>query len=123
MGSCLMAICLRRHLPKSKVFYHKMKADYYRYIAEFKTDDAKKAAAENARKAYDDASNIASAGLPVTHPIRAVVSSYCKVWNLVLLTNEILKSLKISKLLMKTKFTFLVNFFKILFNGYLGIGN
>merc|ERR1712232_1491852 len=55
---------------ESKVFYHKMKADYYRYIAEFKTDDTKKAAAENARKAYDDASNIASAGLPVTHPIR-----------------------------------------------------
>merc|ERR1719484_18400 len=50
---------------ESKVFYHKMKADYYRYIAEFKADDAKKA-----RKAYDDASNIASAGLPVTHPIR-----------------------------------------------------
>merc|ERR1712232_864787 len=55
---------------ESKVFYHKMKADYYRYIAEFKTDDKKKEAAENARKAYDDASNIASAGLPVTHPIR-----------------------------------------------------
>merc|ERR1711976_812688 len=55
---------------ESKVFYHKMKADYYRYIAEFKTETAKKEAAENARKAYDDASNIASAGLPVTHPIR-----------------------------------------------------
>jgi 14-3-3 protein epsilon len=55
---------------ESKVFYHKMKADYYRYIAEFKTGDDKTAAAENARKAYDDASNIASAGLPVTHPIR-----------------------------------------------------
>jgi len=55
---------------ESKVFYHKMKADYYRYIAEFKQDDAKKGAAENARKAYEDASRIASAGLPVTHPIR-----------------------------------------------------
>merc|ERR1711937_248444 len=55
---------------ESKVFYHKMKADYYRYIAEFKTDDKKKEAAENARKAYEEASNIASAGLPVTHPIR-----------------------------------------------------
>jgi len=47
-----------------------MKADYYRYFAEFKTDDAKKAAAEHARKANDDASNIACAVLPVTHPIR-----------------------------------------------------
>jgi hypothetical protein len=27
-----------------------MKTDYYRYIADFKTDDAKKAAAENARR-------------------------------------------------------------------------
>merc|ERR1711865_1284952 len=51
---------------ETKVFYHKMKADYYRYIAEFKLDDAKKSAAESARSAYDDA----SAGLPVTHPIR-----------------------------------------------------
>jgi len=55
---------------ESKVFYHKMKADYYRYIAEFKADDAKKAAAENARKAYEEASGIASSGLAVTHPIR-----------------------------------------------------
>jgi len=55
---------------ESKVFYHKMKADYYRYIAEFKAEDEKKTAAENARKAYEDASTIASSGLPVTHPIR-----------------------------------------------------
>merc|ERR1712167_51570 len=55
---------------ESKVFYHKMKADYYRYIAEFKTEDEKKAAAENARKAYEDASNIAEKDLSVSHPIR-----------------------------------------------------
>merc|ERR1712039_883327 len=55
---------------ESKVFYHKMKADYYRYKAEFKTDDAKKEAAENARKAYEEATSIASSGLVVTHPIR-----------------------------------------------------
>merc|ERR1712019_98982 len=55
---------------ESKVFYHKMKADYYRYIAEYKQDDAKKAAAEKARKAYEDASETASSGLAVTHPIR-----------------------------------------------------
>jgi 14-3-3 protein epsilon len=55
---------------ESKVFYHKMKADYYRYIAEFKTDNDKKEAAENARKAYEEASAVASSGLAVTHPIR-----------------------------------------------------
>merc|ERR1712014_364693 len=38
---------------ESKVFYQKMKADYYRYIAEFSDADAKMKAAENARKAYD----------------------------------------------------------------------
>merc|ERR1719379_1184632 len=44
---------------ESKVFYHKMKADYYRYIAEFKSGDAKTSAAESARKAYEDASSMA----------------------------------------------------------------
>merc|ERR1719272_1442508 len=37
---------------ESKVFYQKMKADYYRYIAEFTAGDAKAKAAENARSAY-----------------------------------------------------------------------
>merc|ERR1712193_585187 len=45
---------------ESKVFYHKMKADYYRYIAEFKVDSQKTTAAENARKAYEEASYVAS---------------------------------------------------------------
>merc|ERR1711865_1178134 len=55
---------------ESKVFYHKMKGDYYRYIAEFSDADAKKAAAENARAAYDEAMTEASKELAVTHPIR-----------------------------------------------------
>merc|ERR1712025_64523 len=55
---------------ESKVFYHKMKADYYRYIAEFKNGDQKTQAAENARKAYEEASAVASSGLAVTHPTR-----------------------------------------------------
>merc|ERR1712056_176768 len=55
---------------ESKVFYQKMKADYYRYIAEFTDGDAKSKAAENARAAYAEAAAVAEKDLAVTHPIR-----------------------------------------------------
>merc|ERR1712119_149094 len=55
---------------ESKVFYQKMKADYYRYIAEFTLGDKKSKAAESARQAYQDAQNVAEKDLAVTHPIR-----------------------------------------------------
>merc|ERR1712125_113830 len=55
---------------ESKVFYQKMKADYYRYIAEFSDGDAKSKAAESARVAYDEAQKVAEKDLAVTHPIR-----------------------------------------------------
>jgi len=55
---------------ESKVFYLKMKADYYRYIAEFTQGDAKTKAAESAREAYKAAEDVAAKDLPVTHPIR-----------------------------------------------------
>merc|ERR1712007_22967 len=55
---------------ESKVFYQKMKADYYRYIAEFSEGDAKTKAADNARQAYEEAQKVAEKDLAVTHPIR-----------------------------------------------------
>mmetsp|Transcript_65958 Transcript_65958/g.187360 ORF Transcript_65958/g.187360 Transcript_65958/m.187360 type:complete len:242 (+) Transcript_65958:102-827(+) len=55
---------------ESKVFYQKMKADYYRYIAEFRDGEDKSKAAENARLAYEEASKVAEKDLVVTHPIR-----------------------------------------------------
>merc|ERR1712238_371750 len=55
---------------ESKVFYQKMKADYWRYIAEFTSDEKRAKAAENARKAYEDAKTVADKDLVVTHPIR-----------------------------------------------------
>jgi len=55
---------------ESKVFYHKMAGDYYRYIAEFTEGDTKTGAAESARKAYEEAMQIGEKDLAVTHPIR-----------------------------------------------------
>merc|ERR1712209_222781 len=55
---------------ESKVFYQKMKADYYRYIAEFTEGDTKSKAAESARQAYEDAKTVADKDLVVTHPVR-----------------------------------------------------
>ncbi|KAL6899301.1 hypothetical protein ACP4OV_005959 [Aristida adscensionis] len=56
--------------PESKVFYLKMKGDYYRYLAEFKTGSERKDAAENTMVAYKAAQDIALAELAPTHPIR-----------------------------------------------------
>merc|ERR1711862_887711 len=55
---------------ESKVFYQKIKADYYRYIAEFTSGDKKSAASEGAKNAYEEAQKVAEKDLAVTHPIR-----------------------------------------------------
>jgi 14-3-3 protein epsilon len=53
-----------------KVFYYKMKADYYRYMSEFQMEEERQNSAENALAAYKTANEAASQGLPPTHPIR-----------------------------------------------------
>lgn len=55
---------------ESKVFYCKMKGDYYRYLAEFTADKERDVASDQAKKAYDVATSVAAADLPPTHPIR-----------------------------------------------------
>ncbi|CAO2814547.1 unnamed protein product [Amaranthus hypochondriacus] len=55
---------------ESTVFYYKMKGDYYRYLAEFKSGDARKEAANQSMKAYESATTTAEAELSPTHPIR-----------------------------------------------------
>ncbi|CAH1439770.1 unnamed protein product [Lactuca virosa] len=54
----------------SKVFYLKMKGDYHRYLAEFKTGGERKEAAESTLTAYKSAQDIANTELAPTHPIR-----------------------------------------------------
>ncbi|GMG98530.1 hypothetical protein Nepgr_000370 [Nepenthes gracilis] len=55
---------------ESTVFYYKMKGDYYRYLAEFKTGNERKDASDKSMKAYEVATSTAEAELPPTHPIR-----------------------------------------------------
>uniref|UniRef100_A0A7R9VPT6 14-3-3 domain-containing protein n=1 Tax=Chlamydomonas euryale TaxID=1486919 RepID=A0A7R9VPT6_9CHLO len=54
---------------EASVFYLKMKADYYRYLAEFKTGDARNSTAESTLNAYQAAQDKA-AELSTTNPIR-----------------------------------------------------
>merc|ERR1711908_199209 len=65
---------------ESTVFYQKMKADYYRYIAEFSEDAAKKEASGKADKAYQEAQKVAEKDLAVTHPIRLGLASNYSVF-------------------------------------------
>ncbi|KAF3483880.1 14-3-3 family protein [Arthroderma uncinatum] len=55
---------------ESKVFYHKMKGDYHRYLAEFALGDKRKASADNSLTAYKNATEVAQTDLAPTHPIR-----------------------------------------------------
>ncbi|EZG46380.1 14-3-3 family protein [Gregarina niphandrodes] len=53
-----------------KVFFHKMYADYYRYLSEFATGGDKTVAIQKASENYKKAMESASQGLPPSHPIR-----------------------------------------------------
>lgn len=55
---------------ESKVFYLKMKGDYYRYLAEVASGDDRKATIENSQEAYQQAFDISKKDMQPTHPIR-----------------------------------------------------
>ncbi|KAJ2784468.1 14-3-3 protein [Coemansia javaensis] len=55
---------------ESKVFYLKMKGDYFRYIAEFAAVAKREEASEKSLEAYKNATETAVKELPPTHPIR-----------------------------------------------------
>jgi 14-3-3 protein beta/theta/zeta len=56
--------------PESKVFYLKMKGDYYRYLAEVATGDQRSAVVDDSQKAYQEAFDTAKGQMQPTHPIR-----------------------------------------------------
>jgi len=56
--------------PESKVFYLKMKGDYYRYLAEVASGDDKNSVVTESQKAYQEAFDVAKEKMQPTHPIR-----------------------------------------------------
>lgn len=79
-------------LPKAtdneaKVFYHKMKADYYRYIAENVEGDAKKGFADKSLKSYNEATE-ASKALEIINPIRLGLALNFSVFYFEVLNNQ-----------------------------------
>jgi len=66
LDNCLIKDSLQ---PEPHVFYLKMKADYYRYLAEFASHTEKMEHAHKAQGSYTDATEKAQSLAP-THPIR-----------------------------------------------------
>uniref|UniRef100_A0A0N5AP49 14_3_3 domain-containing protein n=1 Tax=Syphacia muris TaxID=451379 RepID=A0A0N5AP49_9BILA len=56
--------------PESKVFYLKMKGDYYRYLAEVASGDDRNSVVEKSQQSYQEAFDIAKDKMQPTHPIR-----------------------------------------------------
>jgi len=55
---------------ESKVFFMKMKGDYFRYLAEFSSGDERKDVSEKSLEAYKNATKASESDLAPTHPIR-----------------------------------------------------
>ena len=60
----------RAEKDQTRVFYLKMKGDYYRYLSEVSSDDTLPEVSQGALKAYEEACTIANEKLDATHPIR-----------------------------------------------------
>lgn len=54
----------------SKVFYLKMKGDYYRYLAEVSLTEDREKIINSSQESYKEAFEIAKVDMPPTHPIR-----------------------------------------------------
>jgi len=83
---------------ESKVFYLKMKGDYYRYLVEVSVGDEKKSLSEKSQQAYDKATDTAET-LTSTHPIKLGLALNFSVFHY-----EIMNDAKKACLLAKTAF-------------------
>ena len=72
---------------EAKVFYLKMKGDYYRYVSEYAVGDEHSKASASALEAYNNATDVATAELKTTHPIRLGLALNFSVFHYEVLNN------------------------------------
>jgi len=63
-------LILKASSSESKVFYLKMKGDYYRYLAEVAPQEDRESAMKSSQEAYEGAFDISKVEMAPTHPIR-----------------------------------------------------
>jgi len=73
---------------ESKVFYHKMKADYYRYKSEYKEKEERVESAQQSRQAYEAAHELAQQELAATNPLRLGLALNFSVFHYEVLNNS-----------------------------------
>ena len=72
---------------ESKVFYYKMKADYFRYIAENVEGEKKQTYSQSSLKSYESASEVAK-NLSIVNPIRLGLALNFSVFHYEVLSNQ-----------------------------------
>uniref|UniRef100_A0ABI0NUE9 14-3-3 domain-containing protein n=1 Tax=Bos taurus TaxID=9913 RepID=A0ABI0NUE9_BOVIN len=85
--------------PESKVFYLKMKGDYFRYLAEVACGDDRKQTIDNSQGAYQEAFDISKKEMQPTHPIQLGLALNFSVFYY-----EILNNAELACTLAKTAF-------------------
>jgi len=74
---------------ESRVFYYKMKGDYFRYLCEFSAEQAKADVTEKAKQAYTVATEAAKTHLAPTHPVRLGLALNFSVFYYEILNNPL----------------------------------
>nr|XP_027200366.1 14-3-3 protein beta/alpha-1-like [Dermatophagoides pteronyssinus] len=72
---------------EARVFFWKMRGDYYRYLAEFPLKDQKQTIVQEADRAYRQATTIAEQELQSTNPVRLGLALNFSVFNFEILGN------------------------------------
>ena len=79
----------KTHTEEATVFFLKMKADYYRYIAEFNTGEQRSAASQRALLTYTQAVERANKTLSSTHPVKlGLALNYAVFFHEIMMSHE-----------------------------------